>query len=177
MNLILVGYRGSGKTVVGELLAKRLGWQFVDVDHLIANKAGKPIREIFETQGEDGFRRQERDACQSLRKLKRCVIALGGGSLLDPDSRAIVRRIGKIVWLQAPAVVLWSRIKGDPASKMNRPDLTATGGLDEIEKKLSEREPVYRSAAHHSVNTVSQTPAAIAEEVELWYRADDGGRE
>lgn len=173
MNLILVGYRGSGKTTVGELLAKRLGWHFVDTDALISRKAGKSIPEIFATEGEDGFRKREREACDQLRKSKNQVIAFGGGTIVDPESRAIVKRVGKVVWLRAPAAVLWRRIQADAARGVKRPNLTPVGGLDEVEAVLRQREPIYETAAAHIVDTTTDSPEQIAEALEMWYRAND----
>lgn len=173
MNLILVGARGSGKSTVGPLVAKRLGWQFVDVDAWIAKEAGRSIRDIFATEGEEGFRRRERDACQQLKKRRNFVIALGGGSLLAPENRAVVKRLGKTIWLRAPAAILWARITKDPHTTGSRPDLTAAGGLGELEATLAQREPQYRAAAHHIMDTMAETPDAIAEAIELWHRAND----
>ncbi len=176
MNLILTGYRGSGKTVVGTLLAKRLNWEFVDLDQLIAEQAGKSITSIFAAEGEDGFRERERIACQMLRRRRNCVIAIGGGAIMHPDNRSLLKRVGKIIWLRAPAIVLWSRIRNDPATKANRPDLTPDGGLAEVEAKLAEREKVYESVAHHIVDSKSASPDEIADAVELWFQANDASK-
>ncbi len=173
MNFVLVGARGSGKSSVGPLLAKRLGWGFVDVDEEIARSAGRSVREIFEGDGEAGFRQRERETCQKLRRLKDFVIALGGGALMDPEIRGTVRRLGKVVWLRAPAAVLWSRIKHDPRTSSQRPDLTAQGGLAEMEALLAERERMYEASAHHVVDTVSMSPDEIAEAIEMWFEAND----
>lgn len=177
MNLILVGYRGSGKSTVGALLAERLHRRFIDLDQLVVERAGKSIREIFAEEGEAGFRRREHEVCQSLRRTRNSVIALGGGALIDPENRTLMRRLGKIVWLRAPAIVLWSRIKNDPETANGRPDLSPAGGLSEIEAKLAEREPTYRGTAHHTVDTISTTPQAVADAIELWFSADDAGKD
>lgn len=177
MNLILIGHRGSGKSTVGAILAERLGRRFVDLDRIVSEQAGKPIREIFAEEGEEGFRRREHDALMSVRKSKNSVLALGGGALLHQEIRPLARRMGKVVWLRAPAVVLWSRVRNDPETLNNRPNLTSAGGLPEIEAVLAEREPIYRAVAHHSVDTVSSTPAAVADAIEIWFRAGDGGKD
>ena len=177
MNLILIGYRGSGKSTVGAMLAERLGRRFIDLDQIIVERAGMSIREIFTKEGEAGFRQREQEACQSLRRVRNSVVALGGGSLVESENRTLVRRLGKVVWLRAPAVMLWSRIKSDPETANTRPDLTPNGGLAEIETKLAEREQAYRSVAHHTIDTISTTPEAVADAVELWFCADDAGKE
>lgn len=173
MNLLLIGHRGAGKTTVGALLAKRLGWRFADTDAQIVEKAGKSISEIFATEGEAGFRQRERTALQGLRKLDRQVIALGGGTATEPENHNLIRRLGKSVWLRAPAVVLWSRISKDGTSVANRPNLTAAGGLHEIEAVLAKREPVYETIADHIVDTFTMNPAQVAEAIELWHEACD----
>jgi len=176
VNLVLVGYRGSGKSTIGAILAKQLGWSFIDVDILIAQHSGRTIAELFAEEGESGFRKRERDACQSLRRSKRTVIALGGGALNEPENRTLVRRLGKVVWLRAPAAILWARISQDAKSADDRPDLTSTGGLPEVEAMLEEREPLYRRVAHHMVDTFPGAPDDIAAAIEIWYQANDAPR-
>jgi shikimate kinase len=173
VNLILIGFRGSGKSTVGPLLAKRLGWRFVDVDALVAQRQGRTLKQIFEQQGEQAFRQYEKEAIESLRKTKDHVIAPGGGAVLDPDVAVLLRRIGRIIWLSAPPAVLWARIKDDPDLSHMRPDLTARGGLAEIEALCAQRDPIYRALAHQILETVSDTADDIAEQIELWFRAND----
>ena len=100
-------------------------------------------------------------------------MALGGGALLDPKNKANLKRVGKVVWLRAPAVVLWSRIQSDPKTGDTRPDLTSAGGLAEVESVLAEREPDYQACARHVVDTVSMSPEDLAESIELWFCAAD----
>ena len=176
VNLVLVGYRGSGKSTVGAILAQRLKWSFIDLDEQIVRAAGKSIAEIFEQEGEGSFRQRERAAFKSLERSGRHVIALGGGAMIDRELRLNVRRVGKVIWLRAPAAVLWGRISRDPASLRNRPDLTANGGLEEIEELLKKREPFYRSAANHWVDTFPGTPEQVAETIQTWYEANDASR-
>ena len=82
-NIVLIGYRGSGKTSVGRLLADRLGWAFVDTDDLIESQAGTSIADIFATEGEAGFRAREREAIAKATQDARRVIAVGGGAVTD----------------------------------------------------------------------------------------------
>lgn len=173
MNLILVGYRGSGKSTIGPLVAQRLAWTFVDIDETIAKRAGRTISQIFQSEGEVAFRQLERQALESLRRVKRHVIALGGGAVVDPEIRTLVKRIGRVIWLVAPPAVLWSRIAADPWSAKNRPPLSNAAGLAEVECLLAERETHYRSVANHIVETVPDSPDRVAEAIEIWVRADD----
>lgn len=176
-NLILVGYRGSGKTTIGAILAKRLRRPFVDLDARIVEGTGCTIAEIFAAHGESGFRRREREACLALRKTENQVIALGGGAPTNPEIRAIMKRLGRIVWLRAPASVLWARISRNGTSPDSRPDLTSDGGLSEVETVLEQREPIYRRAADHVIDTFPGTPDEIADTIEIWYLANDSSRQ
>ncbi len=176
MNLVLVGYRGSGKSTIGALLAAKMGWAFVDSDDLVVQKSGRSIAAIFAQEGEAGFRELEKEVCRGLRRRKNHVIALGGGAVLDPEIRGIARQIGRVVWLRAPAVVLWSRISQDPRSAAMRPDLRPGGGLPEVEAVLKQREPLYRKTANHWVDTYPGTPEQIAETIRTWFEANDATR-
>lgn len=176
MNIFLIGCRGSGKTSVGRQLANRLDWDFIDLDRAIVDAAGCSIREIFANEGEDGFRRREREACLRIKKLTETVVAFGGGTVCISENYSTLKRSGRFIWLRTPAAIAWSRVQQDPKSLANRPDLTPKGGLSEMEAVLSEREPKYEAAAHHIVDTVSVTPDQIAEAIELWFVASDAGR-
>src|SRR5262249_42840936 len=148
VNIFLVGGRGSGKSTVGPLVAKRLGWSFIDLDERIVQEAGSSIAEIFSREGEEGFRRRESAEGQKLKKSKHTVVALGGGATLDPSNLSLIRRIGRFIWLGPPAAVLWSRITKDPHSISSRPNLTIKGGLAEMEAILTQREPHYLNIAN-----------------------------
>ena len=173
MNIVLVGYRGSGKSTVGQIVAQRLGWRFTDTDQVIMEETHKTIQEIFAQSGEAGFRRIERKVLESLRKARNRVISAGGGAVTDPDSCLILKRIGRVVWLRAPAAVLWSRISQDPHSARARPNLTEGGGLAEVEKILAEREPLYQSICSQVVDTMAMSPEEVAGTIEMWVQAND----
>jgi shikimate kinase len=159
--IYLVGARGSGKTTVGRLLAARLGWSFVDMDDVIEAAAVKSIGEIFATEGEPGFRDREADALAQIAHRPDHVIATGGGIILRPESRSRLCESGHCVWLTAPAETLWSRIQSDPTTTARRPALTGLTGIEEIRHVLASRESLYRSVAHQSIATDSQSPEAI----------------
>ena len=153
MNIVLIGYRGAGKSSIGRALAQRLGKLFVDTDTIVQERAGRSIRQIFEEQGERVFREHEARAVQAACLHENAVISVGGGAIMNPDNAARLRDAGRIVWLRAAADVLWQRICGDEASGTQRPRLTPKGGLQEIVHKLAEREPVYKSLADQIVDT------------------------
>ena len=146
MSILLIGYRGSGKTTVGHKLADRLWQPFVDVDELIVTEAGKSIKEIFEQEGEQAFRELEEKAVREACGLAEHVIALGGGSVLRESNRQAISQSGHpVVYLRCEPAELHKRIHADPATPAMRPSLTHLGGgIEEITKLLDEREPLYR---------------------------------
>lgn len=147
MSVVLIGYRGSGKTTTGRKLADRLWQPFVDTDDLVTRKAGKSIKEIFEQDGEAAFRELEAEALREAMQGADHVIALGGGAVEREDNRDALKASGhKVVYLKCEPDELLKRINADPYTADTRPALTgAGGGLDEIKAVLERREPIYRS--------------------------------
>ena len=162
MNLYLTGYRGSGKSTVAAILAELLGWAVVDSDNEIEVLAGKTIRQIFESEQEAGFREWETTVIEGLAMLDKTVIALGGGAILEPANRARIGGSGKVAWLKVSAETSHRRISGDANTATQRPNLTQTGGIEEIEQMLAVRSPIYLSCADLVVEADSKTPAEIA---------------
>jgi shikimate kinase len=160
--LILIGSRGSGKSTVGELLAQRLGWRFADTDAAIEAAAGRSIADIFATEQEAGFRNRETAVLQELCQEPKLVLATGGGAVLRPSNRALLRSAGFVVWLQVSAEVAWARLQADPTTAARRPNLTATGGLEEVRTLLTAREPLYREMADFTIRTDRPSPEAVA---------------
>ena len=109
--IFLVGYRGTGKTTIGRILAERLGWAFADVDDRIELVAGRSIKDIFATEGEPGFRDREAAALAELCARSGCVVATGGGAILREANRAVLRANGFVVWLTAAPETVWERLK------------------------------------------------------------------
>jgi shikimate kinase len=147
MSVVLIGYRGSGKTTIGRKLADRLWQKCVDTDELVVKKAGKSIKEIFEQGGEDGFRAIEAGVVREALKLEDHVIALGGGALDREENRQAVKASGhRVIYLKCEPEELLKRIQADPTTAETRPNLTNLGGgIEEIKSMLDLREPVYRS--------------------------------
>ncbi|MEX0712312.1 MAG: shikimate kinase, partial [Pirellulales bacterium] len=106
MNIVLIGYRGSGKSTVARELAGRLGWPWLDADHQIEERAGKSIAAVFAEEGEERFRDLESSLLAELVERDKTVLAAGGGAVLRPANRALLRSAGKVVWLQADAATI-----------------------------------------------------------------------
>jgi shikimate kinase len=162
--IFLIGYRGTGKTTVARLLALRLGCDWVDADVEIELRAGKSIAAIFADGGEPAFRDLESQVVADLAKRTDMVIALGGGAILRDDNRHAISG-GTTIWLKAPAATIVQRLEADPATRGQRPDLTARGGEAEVIELLAQREPIYRQCANLEVDTEGKEPAAVADEI------------
>jgi shikimate kinase len=162
-HLVLIGLMGAGKTTVGEECARRLGRPFVDTDDVVQASTGRSVSEVFAVEGEAGFRAYERvavaDAGASPAPL---VIACGGGAVLDPDSRRLLRRRGCVVWLLATPAALAARVGGHA---VERPLLPASGAVLTLERLAAARAPAYRAAAHAEVETTGRTVDQVADAV------------
>jgi shikimate kinase len=164
--LWLIGMMGSGKTVVGATIARRIGLAFIDTDDRIAAELGQAITTIWDGAGEAGFRDLEADQITRLiRSGKDCVIATGGGAVLRPANVEAMRSNGLVVWLTAGVEILATRLGDDPT----RPLLTGGSVEGRLAELLAERLPLYADAAHHTVNTTNKHPHEVAREViRLW---------
>jgi shikimate kinase len=162
----LIGYRGTGKTSVAVVLARRLGWNWIDADEEIQRRSGQSIAEIFATVGEQGFRDLETLAIlESTSSPDRLVLSCGGGAVLRPENRQALKAAGKVVWLQATPQTILKRLAADPRTAAQRPPLTSQGGLEEVRQLLAIREPLYAETADLAVDTEGKTLAAVAAEI------------
>jgi shikimate kinase len=159
--IFLVGPRGSGKTTVARLVAGRLGWQAVDADEVLEQQTGRAVSEVFAAEGEEGFRSREARVLAELAGMAEHVVATGGGVVLRPDNRELLRR-GWVVWLSADADTLWARVQADGSTDRRRPALTGLSGRDEVAAVLREREPLYRGAADLTLDTAGCSPEDVA---------------
>jgi shikimate kinase len=169
MNVILLGYRGCGKTTLGKKLASELWMQFVDVDQAICQRyENRSIAEIWDQFGEADFRETEVAVIQELCQQDRQVIALGGGSVMQPAARAAVEQAKdtKRIYLWAKPEALAQRIQGDETTQASRPNLTTLGGgVAEIEQVLAERDPVYRAVADSVLEVTYTDPAQALDQL------------
>ena len=160
----LIGYRATGKTSVGTILADLLGCKCVDTDAEIVRKAGCSIAEIFATRGESTFRDLECVVVEEVTRRKDVVISFGGGVVVrEENRRTIIGRCHPVVWLQATAETIDRRIHGDQASREQRPKLTQQGGLDEIRLVLQQRRELYEACATLVLDSEVHAPDQIAQ--------------
>ena len=158
-SLVLVGFMGAGKTTVAKRLGKLSGCHVVDVDGLIAERAGKTIAEIFRDQGEHEFRVQETAAIDEIAPSHPQIIDAGGGAVLrNADS---LKKLGEIIWLRGSELELWDRV----ATAKNRPLLDGENPRVVFSQRFAEREALYRAIANHVVNVDGKSPDAVALEV------------
>jgi shikimate kinase len=162
----LVGLRCTGKTTVGRLLAARLGWAGIDADDVVEANAGKSVAKIFANDGEARFREWEVDAIRDICGRERIVIATGGGAILRPETRELLKHSCFVVWLTASPDAIAKRMSADPETLARRPSLTGQGVIEEVSAVLAAREPFYREVAQLVVHTDGRTPDEIAMEIE-----------
>ena len=153
MNIVLIGFRGTGKSTVGRLLAKRLERDFIDSDKYIEDSTGKTIKSIFEDDGEEGFRKIEADTIAELSKEDNKVISAGGGVVLREENIKNLKDNGFLILLEATPEIIYSRIAQDEKTTQQRPSLTDKKPLDEIKHLIEQRENAYKSAADFTINT------------------------
>ena len=157
-NVVLCGFMGTGKTVVGTIAARLLGRPFVDVDAEIAGRAGRSVPAIFAAEGEDGFRRREREAVAALAAREGQVVATGGGVLLDPANRAALADTGTLVLLTATPAALAARL----ADQTDRPLLAGATDLPaRIAELLAARAEAY-TACDHTIDTTDLAAVEVA---------------
>jgi shikimate kinase len=150
MNIVLIGYRGTGKSTVGKILAKKLKRLLIPVDDLIVKKVGMSIPEIVEKHGWDYFRDIESNVTKELSNQDNCIIDCGGGVILRDENVENLKQNGKCFLLKAEIDTIISRIQGDA----NRPALKEGMSFrEEQEKVLKERDPKYKAAADVEIDT------------------------
>jgi shikimate kinase len=162
MNIVLIGYRGTGKSAMGRLLAARLGRELVSTDAKIVKRAQRTIPEIVAQQGWGYFRDLESDICQELSSRDHLIIDTGGGAILRPQNIEAFKKNGTAFWLTASVETIVKRIGNDN----QRPSLTGTKSfVDEIQDVLQERMPKYQAAADHVIATDNRSINQLVETV------------
>lgn len=160
--IVLTGFMGAGKSTIGALLAKRLGWRFMDTDAFIEARTGSTVAQIFSQQGEDAFRLLETDAVRDCAGAEQLVLALGGGAVEAGSTRNALAGLDHacIVFLDAPLDVMVARCVAQPDAA-ERPVLA---DRERLVKRLEARLPHYRMA-HLTIATADMTPEAVTDSV------------
>jgi shikimate kinase len=163
-SVVLIGFMGVGKTVVGQALARRLGTTFVDTDDLVVDAAGRSITEIFDHQGEATFRRLEREAVKSALSQGGGIVATGGGAPMDAGSWARMRNGNRVVTLTVTDEERRWRLREDSARPLR------ARGEAALRKLSRERAARYRGA-HLVVDTSYRTVDEVVDAIETWLRS------
>ncbi len=165
MNIVLIGFRGTGKSTVGKLLANRLKRDFIDTDEYIEKTTGKTIKDIFEEEGEEGFRKTEAETIAKLSKMENKIIAAGGGVVLKDENVKSLKSNGFLILLEATPEIIHDRIRQDKKTTQQRPSLTNKNSFDEIKHLINKRQPLYENAANYTINTSYVSCEDIVEEI------------
>ncbi|ALA56816.1 shikimate kinase [Nitrospira moscoviensis] len=162
MNVVLIGYRGTGKSTVAKALAARLGRTAVSTDAEIVKRAQRGVPEIVAEHGWEYFRDLESQICREVAARDHLVVDTGGGAILRPANVDALKKNGRLFWLRASVDTIASRIGRD----MQRPSLTGTKSfIEEIDEVLQERTPKYQAAADHVIETDQRSIVQIADEI------------
>ncbi len=141
-NIFLTGFMGAGKSTIGRILARELGWRYCDADKVIETRAGKPVSDIFSEHGEEYFRDAESETLLSLAGKTKQVIATGGGAVMREENREAMKNGGVTVYLKAPMSVIWERVK----HSKTRPLLKTENPREAASELLEKRSPFYETA-------------------------------
>jgi shikimate kinase len=161
-SIALIGFMGTGKTAVGKVLATKLGREFIELDYLIEQKAGRSIPEIFQQDGEIGFRELEIEATKEVANKKNAVIACGGGIVLNKINIDRLRKECIIVYLMASPSIILKRTSGD---ENERPLLAVSDRALQIKELLRFRQPFYQRAADIKIDTSRLNIDSVAERI------------
>jgi len=172
MKIVLIGYRASGKSTVGRILAERLKMAFWDTDVMVEKTMGMPIKEIVALHGWSYFREKERETILFLKQKENCVVATGGGVVLFRENidllknnMDLLKRAGIMIWLNAPLHDIIERLKRDVQKEATRPQFTAGNIVQETIDIMRQRLPLYQSAADYVVDTFGKNPGQVTEEI------------
>lgn len=167
-NIVLVGFMGSGKTLVANKLGSLLKREVISTDHLVEQKEKRRIIRIFQESGEAYFRQVERDVVREVSLKRGVILDCGGGVVLDPDNVTNLKKNGVLIYLSASAEAIWERVKG----KKYRPLLDVEDPKAKIKELLDAREPFYKQA-DHMVDTHGKSVAQICREIMSLMKDDE----
>lgn len=163
-NIVLTGFRATGKSTVGRIIARKLGYPFIDTDAEICHQLGATIADMVAQYGWPYFRQAEAKLLRELCSLSNWVVATGGGAIEHHDEWRSLRRVSFVVWLDADITTITQRISSDPASVRQRPDLglEKSSFQDETAMLLHRRIPLYAAGSDLRLDTGAYTPDELA---------------
>lgn len=162
MNIVLIGYRGTGKSTIAEILGEKLSMRVVGMDAEIERRAGKPIPEIVDESGWDHFRDIESQVAADLGGADDLIIDAGGGVIVRPQNIESLKKNGIVFWLVADEETIVERIKDGT----QRPSLSGSKSfVEEVAEILAERKPKYEAAANHTIDTAKNSPQQAAAKI------------
>lgn len=162
--IYLVGFRATGKSTIGRLAARELGMDFVDLDRLLCEEAGKTVEEIVAEEGWPGFRAREKDILMRSTYMAGSIVATGGGAVLHQDIWPLLKRGAVVVWLDADEEEIYKRLSRRTGDS-GRPSLTAQSLRSEIRGVLDERLPLYEKVADIRINTDGESVVEVVQKV------------
>ncbi|NLN40047.1 MAG: shikimate kinase [Smithella sp.] len=165
MKIILIGYRATGKTTVGHLLADKIGIPFVDTDRLIEEAAGMTVGDVIQSEGWEKFRDRETQAVLSLREMGVCIVATGGGAIVRSVNTDTLKKEGILIYLKARSADIVGRLRLDEQRERTRPRFTSAGLEAETIAVLNERIPLYETLADYTADTSDKSPPRVADEI------------
>jgi shikimate kinase len=160
-NIFLIGLMGSGKTTIGQLLAKRLQLPFVDSDHELEQRTGVRVATIFEIEGEVAFRQREALIIDELSRRETIVLGTGGGAVLNAQTCALLRERGTVIYLHSTAETSFERVRRN----RDRPLLMVSDPLQRLRQLYEQRDPIYVATAHHIIESYRDRPTAVVNEI------------
>jgi shikimate kinase len=166
--IILIGYRCTGKTAVGKRLAARLNLPFFDTDALVEEKVGQTIGKIVADRGWEFFRQQEQETIRNLTAGRKGVIATGGGAVMDQDNAALLKKEGILIWLKADASIILERMIADPVTTGQRPRFSPDDLAVEISNTLAVRMPVYQRLADFALDTTVMNTEECVDRIQVF---------
>lgn len=155
MNIVLIGYRGTGKTSIAAAVGKMLGWQVIGTDALVEKKAGKPVAAVVKEKSWDYFRKLEKQAVAAAAAMDKVIIDCGGGAVMDTENAEKLKKKGLFVLLKADVSAIRKRLARKSAAA--RPPLKGKDAVAEVEDVLRERAPVYNRMADLIIDTSSNS--------------------
>ena len=170
MNVVLIGYRATGKSTVGRILSAKLKIAFWDTDAMVEKSMAMPIKEIVALHGWDFFRAKEKETIKYVTQKEDSVIATGGGVVLDQENVNLLKQAGMIVWINAPIQDIVERLKKDAQNAAIRPQFTSANVAQETVDMMKERLPLYEAAADYIVDTAGKNAKQVAEEIYQYLR-------